>query len=165
MDPNATTPQTSTGPATVPDGAACEGTVETRVWAEEHEWLLALRTSAHNVAPRFRCPDLIGACVTLVLGEPDGVDRLFHYMSTVLALRERKTTRRECLWTEEHKLLMAAQASPANRHPNPMFQLDQLTTGCVALARMLCEDGKPVFKQARINMAARTTRRQYASMF
>ena len=31
--------------------------------------------------------------------------------------------------------LLAVQRSPANRHPNPKFQLDQLTTACVALCR------------------------------
>ena len=39
------------------------------------------------------------------------------------------------MWRPQYELLLAVQRSPANRHPNPKFQLDQLTTACVALCR------------------------------
>ena len=43
--------------------------------------------------------------------------------------------RRESIWRQQYDLLLAVQRSPANRHPHPKFQLDQLTTACVALCR------------------------------
>jgi hypothetical protein len=135
-----------------------ENTVETRVWAEEQAWLHGLWKSGLNVAPRFRCPDLIGGCVAMVLGQPGGTQRLFHYLSTELVLRERKSPRREYVWADAHELLMNAQRSPANRHPHPMFQLDQLTTACVALARGADESGMQVLRQARVNMVRRAHR-------
>lgn len=48
-------------------------TIETRLWLEEHAWLVALLKSEHNVSPTFRCPDLISACVALSRkAEPSG---------------------------------------------------------------------------------------------
>jgi hypothetical protein len=38
------------------------------------------------------------------------------------------------MWRQQYDLLLAVQRSPANRHPHPKFQLDQLTTACVACA-------------------------------
>ena len=54
--------------------------------------------------------------------------------------------------------LLAVQRSPANRHPHPKFQLDQLTTACVALCRQLERADTLVLQQARLNMADRSTR-------
>ena len=50
------------------------------------------------------------------------------------------------------------QRSPANRHPNPKFQLDQLTTACVALCRQHEGADTLVLRQARLNMADRAAR-------
>ncbi len=134
-------------------------TVETQLWLDEHEWLHALLKSADNVSPTFRFPDLISACVTLALGEPGGAERIFGYLGKELVLRDPRTPRRrEYLWREQFNLLRDLQLSDANRHPNPMFQLDQLTTACVALARR-CEDAAArVLQHARLNMAKRTVR-------
>jgi hypothetical protein len=52
-------------------------------------------------------------------------------------------------------LLQDLQRSPANPHPNPKFQLDQLTTACVALVRFADLTGITVVRQARLNMASR----------
>jgi len=62
------------------------------------------------------------------------------------------------MWKEQYRLLLDLQRSPANRHPNPKFQLDQLTTTCVALCRQIDPSGEAVLHQSRINMAKRTGR-------
>lgn len=62
------------------------------------------------------------------------------------------------MWRQQYQLLLDLQRSPANRHPNPKFQLDQLTTACVALSRMQDASGMEVLMQARRNMAARARR-------
>ena len=66
--------------------------------------------------------------------------------------------RRESMWRQQYDLLLAVQRSPANRHPNPKFQLDQLTTACVALCRQLGDAESIVLRQARLNMAERSAR-------
>ena len=60
----------------------------------------------------------------------------------------------------QYELLLAVQRSPANRHPNPKFQLDQLTTACVALNRETDPTGMNVLQQARVNMANRATQKK-----
>ena len=137
-------------------GAPATETVKTRLWVEEYDWLYRLRKSDENVSPTFRFPDLISACVSIVFSAATGADELFGYMRSQLVLRDHQTARREeSLWFPQYTLLLRAQRSPANRHPKPMFQLDQLTTGCVALARTGGEHGRQVLLQARVNMAAR----------
>jgi hypothetical protein len=66
------------------------------------------------------------------------------------------------MWRPQYEMLQELQRSPANRHPNPKFQLDQLTTACVALCRALDESGATVLSQARRNMAERARRDQAA---
>jgi hypothetical protein len=135
--------------------------VETRLWLEEHQWLLELMQHPINAAPKFRMPDLISACVSLIFIRSFGVRELFEYLGTELVLRSPRTPRRkEALWRTQYELLLAIQLSAANQHPNPKFQLDQLTTGCVALARKKPEATYNVLHQARINMADRTGRRR-----
>ena len=133
--------------------------IETRLWLEEHDWLYRLLRSADNVSPTFRFPDLISACVSLVFERHDAPARIFRFLGTELVLRQPQTPRRrESMWRPQYELLLALQRSPANRHPNPKFQLDQLTTACVALSRI--EDGSEaaVLRQARRNMAERSHR-------
>jgi len=137
-------------------GAPITETVKTLLWLPEYQWLYQLKKADANVAPTFRFPDLISACVAIVFGMPGGPEALFTYMRCQLVLRDHQCSRREeSMWRQQYQLLLDAQRSPANRHPNPMFQLDQLTTACVALARSDGEDGRHVFLQARVNMAAR----------
>lgn len=134
--------------------------VETRLWLEEYEWLHELQRSDQNIAPTFRFPDLISACVALVFSRTDAPAAIFEFLGTQLVLRPPLTPRRrESLWREQYDLLQAIQRSPANRHPNPMFQLDQLTTTCVALCRADAALSRQVLSQARINMATRAGRR------
>ena len=59
--------------------------VETRLWIEEHAWLYALLRSDDNVAPTFRMPDLLSACVALVFGRDDAAERIFGYRRCVAA--------------------------------------------------------------------------------
>jgi hypothetical protein len=134
-------------------------TIATRLWQEEHEWLYALLRSSANVSPSFRFPDLISACVSLVFLQADAADRIFAFLGTELVLRPQHTPRRrESMWRTQYDLLLAVQRSPANRHPHPNFQLDQLTTACVALCRQHGDAESLVLRQARLNMAERATR-------
>ena len=134
-------------------------TIQTRLWLEEHEWLYGLLRSDDNVSPTFRLPDLISACVSLVFLHADAAARIFDFLGTQLVLRSPDTPRRrESMWRQQYDLLLAVQRSSANRHPNPKFQLDQLTTACVALCRQFEEPDALVLRQARLNMAERLAR-------
>ncbi len=134
-------------------------TIETRLWLEEHEWLYGLLRSSDNVSPTFRFPDLISACVSLVFAQDNAPVRIFDFLGSQLVLRTPiMPRRRESMWRQQYDLLLAVQRSPANRHPHPKFQLDQLTTACVALCRQLEHADTLVLQQARLNMADRSTR-------
>ena len=131
--------------------------IETRLWLEEHNWLYGLLLRKDNVSPTFRLPDLISASVSLVFTHQDAPCRIFRYLGTELVLRSPETPRRrESMWRHQYQLLLDLQRSPANRHPNPKFQLDQLTTACVALCRAEDGSGAGILRQARRNMAERS---------
>lgn len=131
-------------------------TIETRLWLDEHVWLYKLLRSEHNISPTFRFPDLIAACVSLVFTHDDAPARIFRFLGTQLVLRAPQTPRRrESMWRQQYEFLLEVQRSPANRHPNPKFQLDQLTTACVALCREQDESGASILQQSRCNMAER----------
>ena len=133
--------------------------IETRLWLEEHDWLYWLLRSETNVSPTFRFPDLISACVSQVFAQPDASACIFRFLGTELVLRSPQTPRRrESMWRHQYQLLLGLQRSPANRHPNPKFQLDQLTTACVALCRAEDGSGAAILRQARRNMAERSHR-------
>lgn len=132
--------------------------VEARLWLEEHAWLYGVLKSEGNVCPTFRFPDLISAAVTLCLGEHNGHAHVFHFLGSKLVLRPPSTARRrESMWRPQYEQLQALQRLPANRHPNPNFQLDQITTACIALAREMDETGAKLLIQARLNMAKRAS--------
>ena len=146
--------------ATQFDNEYREGTIETRLWLEEYDWLHALLKSEQNTSPTFRFPDLISACVSLVFANTDAATRVFDYLGAELVMRHPQTTRRhESMWMAQYQLLLALQRAPENRHPHPNFQLDQLTTACVALSRKSDPSGTNVLKQARANMAGRYNKR------
>lgn len=139
----------------------CPETVETRLWLEEHDWLYALLKSEENVSPTFRFPDLISACVSLAFANDHASERIFEFLGAKLVLRPPQgPRRRESMWIPQYNLLLMLQRSPANRHPNPKFQLDQFTTACVALAREADATGGNVLRQARVNMAHRAARKK-----
>ncbi len=160
------TPTASTHPAPSSPQDSCAGddphdVVETRLWLEEHAWLYQLLRSENNISPTFRFPDLIAACVSLVFAQQDAATRIFHFLGTQLVLREPLTPRRrEAMWWPQYELLLELQRSPANRHPNPKFQLDQLTTACVALCQIADDSGVQVLSQARRNMAERAQQKR-----
>lgn len=137
--------------------AEADGTVETFVWVEEHDWLYALLQSGLNVSPKFRVPDLISACVSQLFADDHGSQRLFAYLGAELIMREPTTSRRkESMWRPQYEQLQTLQRSPANRYPNPQFQLDQLTTACVALACCGDRSGVATLRYARINIVRRS---------
>ena len=142
-----------------PLGHDHQDTIETRLWLEEHVWLYKLLRSENNVSPTFRFPDLIAACVSLVFTHEDAPLHIFRFLGTQLVLRAPQTPRRrESMWRQQYEFLLAVQRSPANRHPNPKFQHDQLTTACVALCRAQDESGTSILQQARHNMAEHAQR-------
>jgi len=149
-------PNTSFPDRSAASGAETGDVVETRLWLEEHDWLYALLRSEDNVAPTFRMPDLLSACVALVFARDDAAERIFGFLGTALVMRAPTTPRRrESLWRAHYELLHDLQCSPANRHPHPKFQLDQLTTACVALCQQDDPSGTAVLRQARHNMVER----------
>lgn len=151
-------------PHAAPCPAEAHDVVETRLWIEEHEWLYALLRRSDNVAPMFRIPDLLSACVAIIFARPDASERIFGFMGTELVLRSPTTVRRrESLWLPQFERLHDLQCSPLNRHPHPKFQLDQLTTACVALCQQEDASGTAVLRQARRNMVERLLAQQRAS--
>ena len=148
-------------PHAAPCPAEAHDIVETRLWIEEHDWLYALLRRSDNVAPMFRIPDLLSACVALVFTRTDASERIFGFMGTALVLRSPTTVRRrESLWRPQFELLHDLQCSPLNRHPHPKFQLDQFTTACVALCQQDDASGVAVLRQARRNMVERLLAQQ-----
>jgi len=148
-------------PTPAPSAQDHQDTIETRLWLEEHVWLYKLLRSENNLSPTFRFPDLIAACVSLVFTHEDAPVRIFRFLGARLVLRAPQTPRRrESMWRQQYELLLEVQRSPANRHPNPKFQLDQLTTACVALCRDQDESGTSILQQARRNMAERAQRQE-----
>lgn len=151
-------PSTSSADRNPPATADSNDVVETRLWLEEHTWLYALLRSEDNVAPTFRFPDLLSACVALVFIKDNAAERIFEFLGTSLVMRSPTTPRRrESMWRSQYELLHDLQCSPANRHPNPKFGLDQLTTACVALCQQEDNSGATVLRQARCNMVERHT--------
>lgn len=145
--------------ASTSNGSEAHDIIETRLWLEEHDWLYRLLRSEDNVSPTFRFPDLISASISLVFAQPGAPARIFQFLATELVLRSPQTPRRrESMWRHQYQLLLDLQRSPANRHPNPKFQLDQLTTACVALCRAEDVSGTGILRQARHNMAERSHR-------
>ena len=107
----------------------------------------------------FRFPDLLGACVSLAFRDPPSQRRLVEYLVTQLTLRNPRTERRSCdIWAVQFELVMAAHRAPWNRFPNPMFELDQITTACVAVAMSLPDGDALVLGQARLNLRDRASR-------
>ncbi|HCY63222.1 MAG TPA: hypothetical protein DHV59_10410 [Oxalobacteraceae bacterium] len=161
MDTAILPPQHGISLAPRPPSEPSDNIVETRLWLDEHEWLYALHKSEHNISPTFRFPDLISACVALVFAHDNAATRIFAFLGTELVLRapQHSPRRRESMWMPQYVLLQALQRSSANRHPHPKFQLDQLTTACVALCNQDDPTGVPVLHQARINTAERVARK------
>jgi hypothetical protein len=138
-----------------------EDTIDTYVWADEYDFLRSLYDSAGNTAPKFRFPDLISACVSLVFRDDHAAELIFAYLRSDLVLRNPATTRRrEAMWRAQYNLLLGLQRSRGNRHPYPQFQLDQFTTACVALVRLAGDAQRCIFDQARKNTAERAGRKE-----
>ena len=138
-----------------------EDTIDTYVWSDEYDFLRSLYDSAENTSPKFRFPDLISACVSLVFDDGHAAERIFDYLRSELVLRNPNATRRrEAMWKAQYSLLLDLQRSRANKHPYPQFQLDQFTTTCVALVRLAGDAQRRIFDQARRNTAERAGRKE-----
>lgn len=138
-----------------------DDTVDTYVWVDEYDFLRSLYDSADNTSPKFRFPDLISACVSLVFHDNSAPELIFGYLRSELVLRAPATSRRrEAMWKAQYDLLLSLQRSRSNKHPYPQFQLDQFTTACVALVRLAGDAQRRVFDQARKNTAERAGRKE-----
>ena len=138
--------------------AACQAgpTVVTLVFLDEFEQLEKLYHDADNRSPKFRTPDLISACISLVFTDLNAEDQIFRHMHTSLLLRDIGSRRHTgAIWRPQYELLLALQRSPRNRHPNPRFNLDHFTTACVHLALNRDDAKRQVFAHARQNTAMR----------
>jgi hypothetical protein len=129
-------------------------TVRAGVWLQEHDWLHRIFKSPENHSPRFRLPDLLSACVSLTVS---GMQReLVEYLHARLTLRDPRTECRSCdIWNAQFEQLMAAHRAAWNRFPNPMFELDHIATGCVAVVMTRTDGAARVLAQARCNFLAR----------
>lgn len=137
-------------------------TVATLVYPEEFEFLRGLFNSPGNASPRFRFPDLISACVSVVFNtfEKPG-ETIFKFLKTTLLDRNkggRPACRKEEIWQPQFLLLRQLQGSKENRHPNPGWQLGDFTTACVALVMQSAISEVCIFDQARQNSVARARR-------
>ena len=148
-------------PARPAEAKRPEDTIDTYVWTDEYDFLHSLYDSVDNTSPKFRFPDLISACVSLVFHNDNAADLIFGYLRSELVLRNPDTTRRrEAMWKAQYNLLLDLQRSRANKHPYPQFQLDQFTTTCVALVRLAGDAQRRIFDQARKNTAERAGRKE-----
>jgi hypothetical protein len=134
-------------------------TVATLVYPEEFEFLRSLYSSPGNASPRFRFPDLISACVSVVFDSfANPEERIFQFLSTTLTDRNkggRPACRKEEIWNPQFLLLRELQGSKENRHPNPGWQLGDFTTACVALVMSSAIPEVCIFDQARKNSVER----------
>ncbi len=144
--------------STRPSRLVCAELRPTRLYLDEHSWLHALTQSVLNQSPAFRFPDLVSACVSQVFQTRDADARIFQYLHAVMTHRAVDTPRRQTdLWRAHYDQLIGLQRSAANQYPHPRFQLDQITTACVALARVDDETGQLILRRARANVALRAS--------
>lgn len=132
-------------------------TEQTRLWVQEHCWLHDLFKSPLNTFPKFRFPDLLGACVSLALSTPQTQRLLVSFLATELALRTPKGEFRSCdIWSAQFDQLMSARGAPWNRFPNPMFELEHIASACVAVASRQPFGPQAVLDRARENFVQRS---------
>lgn len=145
--------------APLPRARSKEETIATRVWLEEYVYLQALYASVENCSPKFRLPDLISACVSLVFQDKEPDQQIFNFLHTEIVMRDPDSPRRqEAMWRQQYQLLLRLQKSPANGHPHPQFKLDHFTTACVALAAFKNDAKRRIFALARCNTLERARR-------
>jgi hypothetical protein len=136
-----------------PDAA----TVQTRVWSEELELLVALLRCETNRRPQFRIPDLLGACVSLTLSNEHGPVRLLQFLRGELVHRPAPAALRSCdIWPAQFRQLDAARQASWNRFPHPRFAFEDLTTACIAVAMKRPFGSATVLQEARANWLRRT---------
>ena len=132
-------------------------TIQTRVWIDEHDWLHRLFRTKHNTSPRFRLADLLSACVSIALSSDSCERSLVEYLVNEMTLRDPLSERRSCdMWQTQYELVLSAHRASWNRAPNPMFEIDQLTTACVAVVMRQPSNEVTVLHQARNNLRARS---------
>lgn len=90
--------------------------VMTRVWMHEHDWLHSVYASHANQSPTFRFPDLLSACIELVLSRTESLARLQLFLGTELGARDPKAPRRSChVWRRQFEELLGSTGPPGTR--------------------------------------------------
>jgi hypothetical protein len=139
--------------------AELQDVIETRLWLEEHDWLYRLlRSDRQCVAdlplPRSHQRQRLAGLRAFTMRRQSHLP-VPRYRAWYFARPTHRAAANRC-GGSQYQLLLDLQRSPANRHPNPKFQLDQLTTACVALCRAEDGSGSSILRQARRNMAERS---------
>ncbi len=138
-------------------GDAGPTTVQTRLWVQEHDCLYRVLKSRNNTSPKFRFPDLMGACVSLVAGHSQGHQLLVDFLANELSQRDPTAQMRSCdIWPAQFDQLMSVRGAAWNRFPNPMFELEHIASACVAVAMQAPFGEAPVLLEARRNFVARS---------
>ena len=124
----------------------------------EFEALHALYGSPLNMRPQFGMIDLISACIALVARQEYPGDLVILKARSDIALRAPGSRKRCEIWQDQFRFLCEIQRSPANRSPNPKFDLGDLTTACVALVLSAAKTlpGPRIIGMAREMLARRT---------
>jgi hypothetical protein len=92
----------------------------------------------------------------MALADAGTQQRLVEFLVTRQTLRDPKCERRSCdIFPTQFDQVMEAHRAPWNRFPNPMFELDHITTACVAVAMAMPDGEERVLRQARTNLLAR----------
>ena len=100
-------------------------------------------------------PEING--VALTLSQPENQRRLVEYLSTRHALRDPRGPGRSCdIFPAQFDQVLDAHRAAWNRFPNPMFEIEHILTGCVAVAMAMPTGGELVLRQARDNLIARS---------
>lgn len=129
--------------------------VHTGVWLPEYEWLHALFRNRDNASPKFRLPDLLSACVSLALANTDTQQQLVELVVTQEPGRG-KRARRSCdIFAKQFAQVMEAYRAPWNRFPNPRFEINHVTSGCVTVVMAWPDGAAQVLAQARVNFLER----------
>ena len=156
MHSELSTPQVQSMPHPI-DRDEHRATVQTCVWLDEHDWLHRIFKSPHNTSPRFRLPDLLSACVSMALADSTTQQQMVEIILTRPTRPDAKCERRSChIFPTQFEQVMDAHRAPWNRFPNPMFELDHITTACVTVVTAWPVADARVLAQARANLLART---------
>lgn len=108
----------------------------TFVRRDQHDFVFGMLRDTRNQSPRFSLVDLTSACVSIAAQLPEALQTLIRKARGEFASPVEPCDRLSvALWPSQFLWLREVQKSPANNYPNPKFDLGDLTSACIALAR------------------------------